>query len=95
MLSFAALCYMVLRAASIKHAFIYASLASQVFAQSLYWLYISMHEHGQMPSIMAALAVLLFALYLTLPAETAAIIGTYFWRHYRDRGVKEGQSNET
>lgn len=84
MLSFAALCYMVLRAASIKHAFIYAySFGVASFCASLYWLYISMHEHGQMPSIMAALAVLLFSLYLALYYGLAAVISAYFWRHYR------------
>ncbi|TWG83985.1 apolipoprotein N-acyltransferase [Cupriavidus gilardii J11] len=43
------------------------------FLSGIWWLYISMHVYGEMPAWMAALAVLLFAAYLSLyPALAAA-----------------------
>lgn len=44
------------------------------FAVGVYWLYISMHQYGGMPSWLAALGVLLLAAALALfPALAAAV----------------------
>jgi len=47
------------------------------FASGLSWLYISMHDVGGMPAAMAALAVLLFAAYLSLYPAAASWLA---WR---------------
>ena len=47
------------------------------FATGLSWLYISMHDVGGMPAAMAALAVLLFAAYLSLYPAAASWLA---WR---------------
>lgn len=75
MLSFGALFYLVLRSHSVKRAFLSAYLFGiSSFCSSLYWLYISMHVYGHMPSLLAALAVFLFSLYLALYYGLAALI---------------------
>lgn len=77
MLSFAALFYLVLRSRSVKQAFLNAYLFGiSSFCSGLYWLYISMHVYGHMPSAMAAFAVFLFSLYLALYYGLAALIST-------------------
>ena len=84
MLSFAALFILVLRARAPKQAFFTAYLFGiSSFCSSLYWIYISMHVYGQMPAIMAALAVFLFALYLALYYGLAALLSAKFLQHYR------------
>jgi apolipoprotein N-acyltransferase len=47
------------------------------FVCSLWWLFISMHVYGGMPSIMAALGVFAFSLYLALYAAFSAIIYSF------------------
>nr|WP_315596784.1 apolipoprotein N-acyltransferase [uncultured Cupriavidus sp.] len=53
------------------------------FLSGIWWLYISMHVYGEMPAWMAALAVVLFAGYLSIwPAMAAA---TWQWLTRRGR----------
>lgn len=51
------------------------------FVSGIWWLYISMHVYGGMPSWMAALAVLLFSAYLSLYPALAA--GLWRWASAR------------
>ncbi len=88
MLSFAALFFLVLRARSAKLAFITAYLFGiSSFCSSLYWLYISMHVHANMPAVMAVIAVFLFSLYLSLYYGLAALITSKFLLHVRQNGL--------
>lgn len=88
MLSFAALFFLVLRARSAKHAFLTAYLFGiSSFCSSLYWLYISMHVHAYMPAALAAIAVFLFSLYLSLYYGLAALITSKFLQHVRENGL--------
>ncbi|SDC45767.1 apolipoprotein N-acyltransferase [Cupriavidus sp. YR651] len=53
------------------------------FLSGIWWLYISMHVYGEMPAWMAALAVVLFAAYLSIwPALASA---TWHWLTGRGR----------
>lgn len=52
------------------------------FTVGLYWLYISMHHYGGMPLAMAIVAVLVFALALSLYGMLACLLA---WRLLRDR----------
>jgi len=54
------------------------------FLSGIWWLFISMHVYGEMPSWMAALAVVLFAGYLSIWPALAA--GTWHWLVRRGRG---------
>jgi apolipoprotein N-acyltransferase len=51
------------------------------FVSGIWWLYISMHVYGGMPSWMAALAVLLFSAYLSIYPALAA--GLWRWASER------------
>jgi apolipoprotein N-acyltransferase len=53
------------------------------FLSGIWWLYISMHVYGEMPAWMAALAVVLFAGYLSIWPALAA--GTWHWLTRRGR----------
>lgn len=53
------------------------------FLSGIWWLYISMHVYGEMPAWMAALAVVLFAGYLSIWPALAA--GTWQWLTRRGR----------
>ncbi|RZT43084.1 apolipoprotein N-acyltransferase [Cupriavidus agavae] len=53
------------------------------FLSGIWWLYISMHVYGEMPAWMAALAVVLFAGYLSIWPALAA--GTWHWLTARHR----------
>ncbi len=56
------------------------------FLSGIWWLYISMHVYGEMPAWMAALAVVLFAGYLSIWPALAA--GTWRWLTARsDAGI--------
>lgn len=75
MLSFAGLFYLILNSQSAKQAFLTAYLFGIAsFCSSLYWLYISMHVYGYMPSLMAVAAVFLFSLYLAIYYGLGAFI---------------------
>ena len=88
MLSFAALFILVLRAQSIKRAFFSAYLFGiSSFCSSLYWLYISMHVHGNLPAVMAVVAVFLFSLYLSLYYGLAALITSKFLQYVKPNGI--------
>jgi apolipoprotein N-acyltransferase len=43
------------------------------FVSGVYWLYISMHDYGEMPAALAAAAVVLFSLYLASYGALAAL----------------------
>ncbi len=53
------------------------------FLSGIWWLYISMHVYGEMPAWMAALAVVLFAGFLSIFPALAA--GTWHWLTQRGR----------
>lgn len=53
------------------------------FLSGIWWLYISMHVYGEMPAWMAALAVLLFAGYLSIWPALAG--GAWHWLTQRGR----------
>lgn len=90
MLSFTALFYLVLRSSSVKQAFFTAYIfAIGSFCSSLYWLYISMHVYGHMPSVMAALAVFLFSLYLAIYYGLAALISGKIMCLFRQDNVNK------
>jgi apolipoprotein N-acyltransferase len=46
----------------------------------IYWLYISMHDYGGMPAIMAGLAVVLLAMFIGLYSAAVAALGKWFQR---------------
>ena len=94
MLSFGALFYLVLSANSRNKAFITAYLFGiSSFCSSLYWLYISMHVYGYMPSLLAALAVLLFSLYLALYYGLAALTSSWLMALFRQDNYTAEDSN--
>lgn len=53
------------------------------FGAGLSWLFISMHDYGGMPAPLAALALMLFAAYLSVYPMLASAIA---WRWYAGRG---------
>lgn len=82
LLSFALLFGLVLRSRHIKQAIVSGYLFGIAnFASSLYWLHISMHQHGQMPWLLAALGVVLFAMYLAIYYGLAAGLSYYLLRN--------------
>ncbi len=54
------------------------------FLSGIWWLYISMHVYGEMPAWMAALAVVLFAGYLSIWPALAAASWQWLTRRGRD-----------
>ena len=54
------------------------------FLSGIWWLYISMHVYGEMPAWMAALAVVLFAGYLSIWPALAAASWQWLTRRSRD-----------
>jgi apolipoprotein N-acyltransferase len=71
----ALLFHLIVRATSLRSAALIGWLFGFGWSVcGVYWLYISMHDYGGMPAPMAALAVVLLALYLgAFPAAAAAI----------------------
>jgi apolipoprotein N-acyltransferase len=81
----AVLFWLVLQQSSIKRsAFIGWAFGFGWLACGVYWLYISMHRYGGMPSVMAALAVALLAAALGL--FTALATGGATWLRHRGAG---------
>lgn len=61
------------------------------FTTGVWWLYVSMHQYGGMPAPLAALAVLLFAIYLGVYPG----LSTSTWYALRSCKPKAGQANGT
>lgn len=47
------------------------------FVSGVWWLYVSMHDYGGMPAVLAGAAVVLFALYLGLYPALAALVWSF------------------
>lgn len=79
--SLAALCLLWHRASSAKHAALFGfAWGCGCFLSGVSWVYVSLHEFGGMAMPLAALATLLFCLYLALfPALAGALFA--HWRH--------------
>jgi apolipoprotein N-acyltransferase len=76
--------WLVLQQSSIKRSMLIGwAYGSGWLACGTYWLYISMHRYGGMPSWMAVVAVLALALALSVYVALAMGIGTWF----RQRGA--------
>ncbi|MDN3922631.1 apolipoprotein N-acyltransferase [Roseateles violae] len=73
-LALAALIALVADAPPRRAALLGAAFGSAWLASGLWWLYISMHEFGHIPALLAALAVLLLALFLSLYYAGAAAL---------------------
>ncbi|NDY91186.1 apolipoprotein N-acyltransferase [Ideonella livida] len=63
--------------------------ASAWFTSGLWWLYISMHDYGGVPAVLAALAVLLLALFLSLHLAVALALWAR-WRPARPAAAAGG-----
>lgn len=89
-LSMAVLAYRIFAEQSIRQAAL-AGLAfgTSNFCVGIYWLYISMHDFGGMAAPLAALAVLLFALYLSLYGALAAAVTVWLGRNLNSMRVPQ------
>lgn len=75
--TFAFSCALIMRTRTVREAmFVGGSLGFGQFVSGLFWLYISMHTYGEIPSALAIAALILVALYLALYPLLAAAL----WR---------------
>ena len=75
---------LVLRASTVRHAFLYGWLYSFSWTcAGVYWLYISLHDYGGMPGWLTVLAIALLALGLGTIVGAATGGAAWLQRHWR------------